>query len=178
MAEAESQSPFRRQALENIATPQALDDFVQITPPAAWALALALWLIAAAIIAWLFFGFVSTHVSGKGIVLNQNEAIIYVSALNASDLKQGMETYIRPMGGEHNEYKRLSAPVTAVETIPSNPQNMLETLKNPSLVNYFLQSGPVVAVHIQLADSLPIGSLIDAKIRVQRQRPISLIMQR
>ena len=79
--EKESKSPFRQQALEYIATPKALDDFVQVTPLSAWALALALWLIAGAFIVWIFFGAVVTHVAGKGMVLTQNEAILYVSAL-------------------------------------------------------------------------------------------------
>ncbi len=175
----ESQSPFRQQALEYIATPKAMDDFVQVTPLSAWAMALALWLIAAAFIVWIFFGAVATHVPGKGMVLTQNEAILYVSALETKDLHPGITVHVsRRSRRKQWEYKRISGKVTSVENLPATPGEMLETLKNPSLVSYFLQAGPVVTLRIRMSDSLPPGSLIDARMTTRRQTPLSLILLR
>ena len=76
------------------------------------------------------------------------------------------------------EYKRISGTVTTIENLPATPEEMLETLKNPSLVNYFLQAGPVVTLRVQMSDSLPPGSLIEARITTRRQTPLSLMLLR
>jgi hypothetical protein len=173
-----SSSPFRQQALEYIATPKALDDFVQVTPPSAWALAIALWLIAGAFIVWIFFGAVVTHVGAKGMVLTQNEAVLYISALETGGLHPGVTVHVSPDVRKQWEYKRIPGTVTSIENLPTTPEEMLQTLKNPSLVKYFLKAGPVVALRVQMPDSLPPGSLIDARITTRRQTPLSLVLPR
>jgi hypothetical protein len=155
-----------------------MDDFVQVTPPSAWALALALWLIAVAFIVWIFFGVVVTHIAGKGVVLTEKEAILYVSALETGGLHPGVTVQVSPGVRKQWEYKRISGKVTTIENLPATPAGMLETLKNPSLVNYFLQAGPVVTLRVQMSDSLPPGTLIDARITTRRQTPLSLMLLR
>lgn len=182
----EPQSPFRQQALEYIATPKPLDDLIQVTSPLAWVLGLGLWLILASIVSWLFWGTIVTHVNGKGLLLTNNEAIVYISALEAQRLQPGMPVQVSPGTARQWEYSRISGQVTAVENLPASPENMLAVLKNPSLVSYFLQKGPVISLRVQLtqelhsikAYALAPGSLIDVRITVQRQSPWSLLLSR
>ena len=182
-AENESQSPFRQQALEYIATPKALDDFVQVPSPVAWTLALAIWLVIGGVIIWLLFGSIVTYIDGKGILLTENEALVYVSALEARGLRLGMPAHISPSGAKQWGYGRISANLTAIDNVPATPENILDVLKNPSLVNYFLQPGPVITLHLQLAHftnsaGLSPGSLVDVRIITRRQSPLSLMLSR
>ncbi len=168
------QSLFRQQALEYISTPQALDDLIQVISPWSWIIVVGLLLILGMIIAWLGFGSVATYVDGKGVALTDHEAVVTISALSPQPLRVGM----RVQSG------RAIGQVTAVESSPATPENMLAELKNPSLVNYFLQAGPVIVLHTQFTgyigkpDSFIPGSLIDARIIIRRQSPLSLMLSR
>jgi hypothetical protein len=161
---------FRRQALEYIATPPALDDLLEIAAPLAWVFALALWLVVISLILWLFLGSIMTHVRGNGILLTEKTAVVYVSALTAQRLQPGMKVHIHP--------GTAVGLVTAVGSAPDTPENMQAVLKNSSLVSYFLRSGPVVALWIQSATPLTPGALIEARITVRRQSPWSLMLSR
>lgn len=184
--EQKPRSPFRQQALEYISTADALDDLIQITPPLAWLLAAIVWLILAAVMLWLCFGSMVINVEGKGFLLTDDQAIVYVSALKSPRLQPGMAVWVSPLTAKTADYRRVSGRVTAVENLPATPENMLSVLKNPSLVNYFLQSGPVFAVTTQITQNpshletytLAAGSLIDVRIAVGRQTPFSLILSR
>lgn len=88
MAE-ENGTPFRKSALEYVTAPLALDEMIQITPPSAWILLLACWLILFTVVAWLFFGSIETRVQGQGILWGKNEKIISVTyAENNSYVKE------------------------------------------------------------------------------------------
>jgi hypothetical protein len=175
--EQETQSPFRQQALEYIATPKALDDLIQVVPPLAWVSALALWLILASIVVWVFCGSIVTHITGKGIVLTGTEAVVYVSALEAERLRTGMQVSISPSTRKQWEYNRIPGRIISVENLPATPDAMLATLKNPSLVSYFLRAGPVVTLRAQLS-GLASGSLIDVRITTHKQTPLALMLSR
>lgn len=180
----EPQSPFRREALEYIAMPKALDDLMEISSPLAWILALALWTVVGTGIVWLFLGSIVTHISGKGMLLSQTEAVIYVSALEAPRLKIGMPIFISPNTAEPWEYSQIPGQVTTIENFPATPANMLVQLKNPSLVGYFLDAGPVLTLYAQInlhhhaGYSLMPGALIHVEITVRRQTPLSLLLSK
>jgi hypothetical protein len=179
-----SELPFRQQALEYIATPKALDEFIQISSPLAWVLALAFWIIAITVIAWLLFGSLVTHIAGKGILISADEAVIYVSALETQRIQTGMPVHLSPSGMKQWEYSRIPGAVTQRENLPATPEDMLALLKNQSLVNYFLQNGPVITLHARLqphkspAYTLTPGALIDVRITVRRQTPLSVLLSR
>lgn len=177
MEEKQPQSPFRQQALEHIATPKSLDDLIQVIPPLAWVSAVALWLLLASAVAWIFFGSIVTHISGKGILLTDNEAVVYVSALEAQRLQPGMTVFVSPSTRKQWEYSRIPGRIISIDNMPATPENMLAILKNPSLVNYFLQAGPVITLHAQLTGLAP-GSLIDVRITTHRQTPLALMLSR
>lgn len=177
---------FRQQALEHVAAPKPLDDLAQAPAPLGWALILGLWLAVAGIVAWLVFGSIATHVPGKGILLTENQAVVYVSALAAPRLHAGMIIHISPGAEKPWEHRRISGRVTAVADLPVTPEQMLALLNNSVLVNYFLRDGPVVALQVQLARTNPApadyllspGALVDAQITTRRQTPLSLAFSR
>lgn len=172
---AENESPFRKRALEYIITPNALDNLTQITSPMAWVFLIAVWLVIAALVIWLFLGSIVTHVQGKGILLTDQEAIVYVSALDSQNLKVGMAASVNPSVAKQWGFKRISARVADIESLPATPESIRALLKNEILVDYFLKQGPVILLRIELASPLKAGMLIDAGIVARRQTPLSLI---
>lgn len=176
---------FRRQALEYIATPKPLDDLMQTPAPLSWALIAGLWIIAGCLLAWLIFGDIATNIPGAGIMVTDTEAVIYVSALKASRLRAGMTVQLSPGAEKPWEHKHLKGRIINIAQASATPENMLETLKNPVLVNYFLREGPVTAVQIELSKKpvirhyvLSPGALIDARMTTHRQTPLSLALSR
>ncbi len=117
----ESQSPFRQQALEYIATPKAMDDFVQVTPPFGLGAGSRFVVDCGGIYSVDFFWRCCDSYSGKGVVLTENEAILYVSALETGGLHPGVTVHISPGVKKQWEYKRISGKVTSIENLPATP---------------------------------------------------------
>lgn len=176
---------FRQQALEHIAAPKPLDDLLQTPASLSWAFIAGLWLIAVCIVVWLIFGSIITTLPGAGIMLTDNDAVIYVAALKAPGLRTGMIVHVNPGAERPWEHKHLTGRIIAISEVSETPGNLLETLKNPVLVNYFLRNGPVIALQVHLRKNpvlhdyvLSPGALIDARITTRRQTPLSLALSR
>jgi|GEM_PF-6818948 len=178
--EAPNSSPFRREALEYIATPKALDTLTQIPSPALWILAAGLWLITLSLILWLFFGSIPFHIQGKGIMTTHNEALIYISALDSEYLKTDSSLSISPLSHRKWENQRTPGRIIAIDNQPATPKSVLTLLRNPSLVYFFLKDGPVIFVRAQVNHKtyLPPGSLIDVRLTIHRKSPIALLISR
>jgi hypothetical protein len=163
MAEEErtEQSPFRKEALEYITTPQPLNDLTQITFSLVWLSALALCLGIIAIILWLCFGSIATYIDGKGVLLTENTAAVYVSNLTAHSVQRGMPVVIK-MASQKQPYQQITGQVAAATAL--------------------VREEPATVVMIQLKNSnthlFVRGSLIKARITIHRQTPLSLILSK
>ncbi len=62
-------TPFREAALKQMASPEQLDQLLQVVTPRAWFIAGTVYALLLAIIFWSFFGSVSTRAEGPGILL-------------------------------------------------------------------------------------------------------------
>jgi HlyD family secretion protein len=63
------QSPFRQAALDRMASPEQLDQLIQVTRPRAWVALAALAVLVGAFAAWGVLGRLTTRVPGQGILL-------------------------------------------------------------------------------------------------------------
>jgi len=63
------QGIFRKTALERLASPEQLDQLLQVTSPRGWLALTGLGLLVAAALVWSFFGTVTTTVEGQGILI-------------------------------------------------------------------------------------------------------------
>jgi len=84
--EDKERSPFRKEALDRLSSPERLDRLVTVTRPSAWIALVALALLSAAALVWAFLGAVTTSVSGEGILLNSGGRIYAVVASGAGRL--------------------------------------------------------------------------------------------
>ncbi len=178
--EQKKQSIFRQQALEYITSIQSADDLIPATTSFAWLTLLALGIFLLALIFWLFLGVVQLHVQGRGLLLTENLAIVYVPAVETPPLHTGMVAWLSPIRNGKLHTPHFSGKIVNVDNIPVTPNEMLNQLKNPSLVSYFLQTGPQLALYIQLNksvyDSLDKGSLIEARIVIQQESPFAMML--
>ncbi len=61
MAENSSDSIFRKKSIDNINSPEALNDYIRVTSPPAWLVLLAVMILLTGIFVWCAVGTVQTH---------------------------------------------------------------------------------------------------------------------
>lgn len=163
--EEQQQSPFRQRALEYIATPKALDDLIQIIPPLAWLPLLGIWLILAAILGWVFLGSISTTVTGKGVVISPDHAVVYISGQKSQPLKVGMKVHFSPLAySKQNQFKDISGKITAIEYFPvtsSGPATVIDVALTPHQQQDFLLPGMLSKAQIIIRRESPYSLMID-----------------
>lgn len=102
--------PFRREALEYITTPRALDTLIQITSPLSWVLLSAFWLILLIIILWTFLGRIETYVTGSGILLSGNQKIESIFAPQNGGYVKSVFVYMGEFVNENQVVAELDNP--------------------------------------------------------------------
>jgi HlyD family secretion protein len=70
---------FRKAALERLASPERLDEMMQVTSPTAWLALLGVGAILAIVIVWSVLGSISIKVHGRGILI-RGEAVLDVTS--------------------------------------------------------------------------------------------------
>ncbi len=173
-----SNSPFRQQALEYITTAQPLENFIQNPGFSAWTLLMGLSLSIFALIIWFFSGSILIQQTGKGMMLSEHDAIVYVSALNNLKIAPKMTVFVSLSTQGQGLGKQISAEVVSVDNLPVSPAQALDTLQNQSLVDYFFAKGPVISLQVQTDEKITPGTLIDAHIHLRRQTPWEILITR
>lgn len=167
-------SPFRRQALESVATPKPLDELVQMPSVFGWLPLLAVGIMMLAVLAWLLLGSVSTTVSGRGILIGPQNALIYLSAAEGQRLKSGMTVIMTPMGHDKpRQFKTILGKITTINFFPV-------PFIHRSLNEYFSDNKPVIVALVTLTpspqDYMQPGMLVNARVILRRETPYSLLM--
>ncbi len=90
---------FRRRRLKKISSPEALNDYLQVTTPAIWMVLVAALVMLVGIFVWASSGYLETTVKGDAKAENQTVNIIVLNAKKA-DIKPGMTVRIGEAGGE------------------------------------------------------------------------------
>lgn len=173
-----SATPFRQQALEYISAPRALESFIQNPSFSAWTLLIGLSLLILALIVWIFCGSIVVQQRGRGMMLSEQVAIVYVSALHSLKIQPEMTAWVSLSSQGKGLAKPIQGQVVSVDNLPVTPENALDTLKNQSLVNYFLHKDPVISVRVHTLENIGTGTLIDVRINLSRQTPWALLVSR
>ena len=120
------------------------------------------------------------------------EALMYVDALRAKEIRPGMEVQITPGTVRREESGFLRGRVTFVASYPATRAAMMRNLENEALASSLSASGPVTELRVELekADTpsglrwssregpaldVTSGTLSSAEIITARRRPIDLI---
>lgn len=140
----------------------------------------------------------SAVVEGTPIVSIQPDAgklegLVYLSAIEAKNVRPGMEAQITPGTVRREEYGYMTGKVSFVAAYPATPAAMMSTLENEALTQSITAAGPVTEVRIELepaatpsgftwssrqGPATPIsgGTLCSAQIVTQHDKPITLVV--
>ncbi len=78
------------------------------------------------------------------------EALVYLSAVEAKDVKPGMAAQISPGTVRREDYGFMTGNVAFVADYPATPVAMMSVLGNDPLVQSITAAGPVTEVRIDL----------------------------
>lgn len=71
---------YRKAALEQLGSPERLNELIAVTRPTAWVALLIVAVILVGVVTWSVIGRLPTHVAGNGILLSEDGRLIEVSA--------------------------------------------------------------------------------------------------
>lgn len=193
---------YRKSNLEKLSSPEQLDRMVVVTPPMFWLAMLGAGIIIVAAIIWSFTAQLPVTVSCSGIYVDTSASglpgdgdavVCYVPLEDGKKIASGMRVLIYPSTVNQQQYGHMEATVSYVEDYVTSVPDIAVTLGNDSLVSYFTQSGPVVAVVCTLrADSstasgyywssskaagitISEGTLVTADIVTETKAPITTV---
>jgi len=127
-------SPFRKKAIERLASPEQLDQLLQVTSPATWLSFLSIAVLLVVAIAWSFFGQIPQKTNGIGILMPQGDPRGF-SLQEISALKAGLITELSIDEGDRIQKNQIIAQlqptdiddqqdgITELQTRVSNLQN-------------------------------------------------------
>lgn len=81
---------FRKEAMEQLTSPEKLDDYIRVSTPSIWLLLGALLIFLAGVLLWGTFGHLDVTVDGAAVVQN-GELSCYIDAKDVSTVKPGMK---------------------------------------------------------------------------------------
>lgn len=125
---------------------------------------------------------------------DQLEALIYLPARDAKDVREGMEVQLSPTHIRREEFGFIVGRVVYVAEHPATDAALMRNFQNAKLVTALLSDGPVIEARVELmADhstptgfqwssssgpdaALSSGTFCDAFVVVRRQAPVTLFV--
>ncbi len=174
---------FRKKSLENLISTEQLDRVITVVKPSFWLVFLGAVVIIVAALIWGFFGNLPVCLEGTGILApsgNGETVFCYLPVESGKQVQEGMEVTFTPSGINWQQESNLTGRVVQVDSYVANSEEMQTQLNNETLVQRFLQDGPVVAIECQIEKNegadFPAGTLMDSSIVIERKSPLSLLL--
>jgi HlyD family secretion protein len=121
------------------------------------------------------------------------EGLVYLSAIQAKDVRPGMDAQISPGTVRREEYGFMIGKVSFVAAYPATSAAMMSVLGNESLMQSVTAGGPVTEVHLDLEPAstpsgfkwssrqgppltISSGTLCSAQIVTEHDKPITLVI--
>lgn len=155
-----SGSLFRKQASEQLSTPEQLNDYIKVSSPSVWVTLCALIILLIGVCCWGIFGRLETIVNAS-VVSDGEQSVCYIPKRNAEDIGIGTKVIV---GGE--EYK-----ISAITQSPHQAAG--DDFSDNVLEAGDMQSGELVYTAL-LDDDLPSG-VYSAEIIVESVSPMSFV---
>ena len=156
----ESKELFRKKAVERVASPEQLNDYIHVTSPAIWMALVGIILILAGGLVWAVFGNIYTTVEGAGTASNGN-LTLYIKVTDREKVKEGMTITV-------------SGEMTAVREISEEPMKVPYEVSEYVLETTELNPGDW-AYEIQADTDLKDG-VYSASITVESVHPIKFVI--
>jgi hypothetical protein len=156
----ENKEIFRKKAVERVASPEQLNDYIHVTSPAIWMALIGIILILAGGIVWGTYGSIYTTVEGAGTVSDGN-LMLYIKVADQAEVEEGMTITV---GGQK----------TAVRSISAEPVQITDGISDYILNTTGLKTGDwayVVEADTDLRDGV-----YSASITVESIHPIKFVI--
>ena len=163
-------SIFNKKATEKLRSPDDLDKYVKVTTPSIWVILGACVALLLGLLAWGFFGTVTTNLSSTGILLDSEHGnvISFIPLSAEGEVSVGDKAIIAG-----NTFT-----VTDVSKMPLSRSEVYEILGSDYLTSQLIHDDWVFRVDYEgPADQLWQGVPLDVSIEVDSVAPISLIMK-
>ena len=160
-------SIFNQKATEKLRSPDDLDKFVKVTTPSIWMALAACVILLIGLLAWGFFGAVTTNLATKAVVID-GKMMSFVVEDDADEISVGD---VATINGERFE-------VSSVSALPLSRGEAADILGSDYLVNTLIEGDWAYEVTYEgpkgnLSQGIPYGGSIE----VDRVAPISLILR-
>jgi hypothetical protein len=192
---------FRKTSLEKLSSPEQLDRAIVITPPMFWIALVGGFLMIAGVLLWAVFGKIPVNVEEQGIYISQEsdereasvgQVYCYMSLSDGKKIVAGMKAMIYPTTVNSQESGYMTGTVQFVANYVTSKEEMEEHLGNSTLVDSFLENGPVVEIICSLEEDentksgyawsnpkgkevdLANGTLLDVNIVTEEKTPITM----
>jgi HlyD family secretion protein len=128
---------FRKVALERMSSPEQLDQLLRVTTPRTWLALLSLVAFLTAVIAWGYWGELTTKVRGEGVLVHVGrptqttaplpssapgpdtlDAVVYVPSETAYEIRPGMDAEVLPVPSRREEHGFVRGTVLSVSEAP------------------------------------------------------------
>jgi hypothetical protein len=156
----ENKEIFRKKAVDRVASPEQLNDYIHVTSPAIWMALIGIILILAGGIVWATYGSIYTTVEGAGTVSDGN-LMLYIKVADQAEVEEGMTITV---GGQK----------TAVRSISAEPVQITDGISDYILNTTGLKTGDwayVVEADTDLRDGV-----YSASITVESIHPIKFVI--
>ena len=167
MADASS-SIFNRKATEKLRSPDDLDKYVRVTNPGVWIVIVACIVLLAGLLAWGFFGTVSTDIATTGVSVDKTP-MCFLNAEEASKVHEGDAAVV--------DGRRMT--VESMSKVPLSPEETKDILKSDFLVSTLVKDNWTYVVHFKGDEVSGVGEGVPLSITITTERvaPISLILK-
>lgn len=88
------ESLFRKNSMEQITSPEQLNDYLRVTSPAVWVVLVAVILLLAGFLVWASFANIDSYVTGTAQVEDGNMVIIFDDPNMADKVEVGMAAVV------------------------------------------------------------------------------------
>ena len=156
----EKREIFRKEAVDRVASPEQLNDYIHVTSPAIWMALAGIICILVGFIVWGIFGNVYSTVDGAGIVRNGN-LTVYIKTSDREAVKAGQDITV-------NGQK------TVVREISSEPERVPDDVSGYVLDTAGL--GPGEWAYKVEADTDLADGVYSATITVEKVHPIKFVI--
>ena len=100
-------SLFRKESIENIQSPEQLNDYMRVTNPTVWIILVSVIILLAGLLIWSSFATIDSFVRGTAIVEDGNMVIVFTDTQVANSIKEGMTVSVSDTSSEITGLGRL-----------------------------------------------------------------------
>ena len=100
-------SLFRKESVENIQSPEQLNDYMRVTNPTVWIILVSVIILLAGLLIWSSFATIDSFVRGTAIVEDGNMVVVFSDSQVAGNIEEGMTVTVSDTTAEITSIGRL-----------------------------------------------------------------------